>query len=265
MPETTTSPRPLGVGDQEQQHVGLALGREGLTVGQKPGLLPGLVDPEGVRPVAVGRAQVADKPDHQPVAELGTAGDQSRGCREHAAAVCAGRRTRRRARSRHRSPGRYSSPSKSSKSEPLGITLVRTAARGSSPRASSAIASVTAVTARGAAHDRSGHVALDRSLGAHAGPVVVAMGVRQPGVAEVGDPRRAGGGRDGLADQMGGVGWRAGEDHVDLSVSHDLDADGDGGCCPGQGLVGDQRALIQQSRLHGGAAQTGVISQGVGV
>ena len=43
----------VGVGDQQQQRVGRALGGERVAVGQEAGLLPGVVEPEPARPLAV--------------------------------------------------------------------------------------------------------------------------------------------------------------------------------------------------------------------
>ena len=121
---------------------------------------------------------------------------------------------------RMRSPRAYSSPSNSSKSQPLATT--RTAVPGgASAAASSAIAGVTALTAATRRSAARAMRRLDRALGAHAAPLVAPVRVGEPRVAEVGHERHARAPRDRGCDDVHRVRRRGREHDVDLALAHD--------------------------------------------
>ena len=101
------------------------------------------------------------------------------------AAACAGRRTSPAWTMRMRSPRAYTSPSNSSKSQPLATT--RTVVPGGRERGGLVGDRGRHGAHRGDAAQRAPRDALlDRALGAHAAPLVAPVRVREPGVAEVG-------------------------------------------------------------------------------
>ena len=154
---------------------------------------------------------------------------------------------------RKRSPRAYSSPAKSSKSQPFGI--VTTGPAGDRP-------SVSVGDRLGRGDDR---VRLPRDemrdagtgllLRARAGALVRAVCMQRERVAQVGDPLRAGGPLDGGADQVHRSRRRCRQHDVDALAARDRDRLRDRGRVPRDVLVRQQQAppdrrRPQQRELH---------------
>src|SRR3954447_10946305 len=143
--------------------------------------------------------------------------------------------------SRKRSVRRYSSPAKSSKSQPFAIVTTRPF--GESPRASSAIASAaaTSAAARGGGRRDEPRAALARLLLRADEPRLGApVRMRADRVAQVGDPFRTGRGLNGGADQVHGVRRRRRQHHVDPLAASDAQSHRDRGQVPAHVLVGHE-------------------------
>ena len=119
-----------------------------------------------------------------------------------------------------RSDGVCSRPANSSKSQPFEITAVGVPA-GASARASSAIVSVTAVSAETRANVRRAMRLEHGPLGAHRAALVAAVRVGEPGVAQVGDPWDAGAARHDVPDHVRRRRRRRREDDARRALAHD--------------------------------------------
>ena len=148
---------------------------------------------------------------------------------------------------RKRSPRWYSSPAKSSKSEPFAIVTTRP--RGASPRVSSAIASETQTIA-------SAERATSCATACSACSFVrtARLSARRCGCA-TSESRRSATQRDAgrplrrRADQVHRA-RRRGRDHdVDPLAAHELDRGGDRGQVPAHVLVGNEQPAPEQARL----------------
>ena len=155
---------------------------------------------------------------------------------------------------RMRSPRAYTRPSNSSKSQPLATTRTRRARRGQrcgllgDRRRHGA-------DGRDAAQRGAGDARLDRALGPHAAPLVAAVRIGEPGVAEVGHVRHAAAASDGGADQVHRVRRRGREHDVDPPLAHRARAGPHGVREPCDLGVGQQHAAAEQRRAHAERAQ----------
>ena len=148
---------------------------------------------------------------------------------------------------RKRGAGRYSSPAKSSKSQPFAI--MRTAPRAPSPRTSSAIASETHVTASASPRDEPRDLLVRGLARARRGGVVAAVLVRDERIAQVGDPASAGRPLDGRADEVDRARRRRRDHDVDALPPRDPDRGRDRGEVPRHARVGDEQATCRDLRL----------------
>ena len=204
LPESTPRPRPPASGISSSSASESRCSSSARRCGAYGMQLEPVAEPERLGPLAVGRAEVADE-----------AGDDVQLRRRRApAGTAAGRACRRTMPAcviRNRSPRRYSSPAKSSKSQPFAIVDDR------APRLERARLLGDRVgdgddRVRRARDERARPPARGLLLRAHGELLGAPVRVRDDRVAQVGDPAHAGRALDRGADEVDRV-RRRGRDH----------------------------------------------------
>ena len=218
------------VGDEQEQRLRVALVAQRLAARQVVDQLEPVAESERVRPLAVRRAEVAD--EARDGVEVGVV----ERLQERPRIALAEEATR--VRDAEASPGRYSSPAKSSKSQPFAIDAHLSARVELAHLGRDRLGDTGDRV--GAARDELRHLLVRGLAGPRRSRVVATVLVRDERIAKIGDPARAGRTLDGRADEVDRRGRRRRDHRVDALAARDADRGGDRRQVPRDARVGEE-------------------------